>query len=171
MSMKQQPYKVAGYVKLAKLWERNRDKALAYHERYYMEKFIDDEMMQLQDVYIDITGQKDLRKRKSMIRLLGDCMSGKVNCIATQTRAYLAANNRELFYLLYFLFKLPDQVEIITEDDNYHIDTIVNEDDQRQALITMAEDYIKLNPDDYKSWEHEILQAVSKSTESRQVNK
>ena len=28
-------YKVGGYVKLAKLWERSKDAAVAYHSSYY----------------------------------------------------------------------------------------------------------------------------------------
>ena len=35
-------YKVGGYVKLAKLWERSKDAAVAYHSSYYAEKFRDD---------------------------------------------------------------------------------------------------------------------------------
>ena len=31
-------YRVAGYVKLAKLWEKNKEAALSYHKRYYKEK-------------------------------------------------------------------------------------------------------------------------------------
>ena len=34
-------YKVGGYVKLAKLWERSKDAAVAYHSAYYAEKFKD----------------------------------------------------------------------------------------------------------------------------------
>ena len=30
-------YKVGGYVKLAKLWERSKDAAVAYHSSYYAE--------------------------------------------------------------------------------------------------------------------------------------
>ena len=31
-------YKVGGYVKLAKLWERAKDAAVAYHSSYYTEQ-------------------------------------------------------------------------------------------------------------------------------------
>ena len=63
---------VAGYVKLAKLWEKNRDKAVEYHHKYYKDKYADDDSVELYDVYIDITGQKNIRKRPEMIRLLKD---------------------------------------------------------------------------------------------------
>ena len=48
-------YKVGGYVKLAKLWERSKDSAVAYHSSYYAEKFRDDADKRLVGVYIDIT--------------------------------------------------------------------------------------------------------------------
>ena len=160
--MVKEVYRVAGYVKLAKLWERSAGTAIAYHNKYYKEKFIGQSQMELFDVYVDITGQKDIRKRPEMIRLIHDCIEGHVDCIATQTRAYLAANNREFFYLLRFLFDLPGGIEIVTEDDHYHIDTIKNTDSQKQALSVMASDFIKMNPKDYENWRQEILAAARK---------
>ena len=94
-----------------------------------------------------------------MVRLIKDCVLGRVDCIATQTRAYLAANSEEFFYLIYLLFTLNPPIHIVTEDDNYHIDTIKNEDQQAEALLKMATDYIKMNPKGYSSWRDEVLRA------------
>ena len=66
-------YKVGGYVKLAKLWERSKDAAVAYHSSYYAEKFRDDADKRLVGVYIDITGNKEIYKRPEMVHLLKDC--------------------------------------------------------------------------------------------------
>ena len=55
-------YKVGGYVKLAKLWERSKDAAVAYHSSYYAEKFRDDADKRLVGVYIDITGNNVPKK-------------------------------------------------------------------------------------------------------------
>jgi len=153
-------YKVGGYVKLAKLWERSRDAAIAYHNEYYRSKFQNDPKMCLCDVYIDITGNKEIRRRKQMLRLLGDCMAGKINCIATQTRAYLAANNEEFFHLIHLLFSLEPSIEIVTEDLDYNIDTIRDEDDQRDAMKKMAADYVNMNPATYKKWKDNILRGI-----------
>lgn len=58
-------YKVGGYVKLAKLWERAKDAAVAYHSSYYAEKFKTDSDKKLVGVYIDITGiRKFINARK-----------------------------------------------------------------------------------------------------------
>lgn len=59
-------YKVGGYVKLAKLWERSKDAVVAYHSSYYAEKFKDDTDKELFGVYIDITGNKEIFKRPEM---------------------------------------------------------------------------------------------------------
>lgn len=81
-------YKVGGYVKLAKLWERSKDAAVAYHSSYYAEKFRDDADKRLVGVYIDITGNKEIYKRPEMVHLLKDCKKGAVNLIFSQTRAW-----------------------------------------------------------------------------------
>lgn len=156
------PYHVAGYVKLAKLWERTRKQALELHQEYYHRKFADSPDSELVDVYVDITGNKQIYKRLEMVRLLRDCTLGRVNCIATQTKAYLAPNTEELCYLLYFLFHIGPRIDIVSEDDPLQIDTIRNPDKQREALIKMADDYIALNAADYHDWESKLIQAMNK---------
>ncbi len=94
-------YKVGGYVKLAKLWERSKDAVVAYHSSYYAEKFKDDTDKELFGVYIDITGNKEIFKRPEMVHLLRDCKKGKINLISSQTRAYsVSTSNSELHRLL-----------------------------------------------------------------------
>ena len=151
-------------MKLAKLWERRRDVALKYHNDYFAEKYEDAPGYALQGVYIDITGNKEIRKRRAMLRLLRACRQGTVNCISTQTSAYLAANSLEFNYLLHFLFSLRNRIDIVTEDDNYHIDTIRDEDGQREALRKMAADFVSIDPAEYQKWEGEVLQAINDLT-------
>ena len=109
-------YKVGGYVKLAKLWERAKDAAVAYHSSYYAEKFKTDSDKKLVGVYIDITGNKEIYKRPEMVHLLKDCKKGAVNLIFSQTRAYLAANTCDFCFLLKYLFDLPMRVDITARD-------------------------------------------------------
>jgi len=154
--------KVAGYVKLAKLWEKRREEALPYHQKYYEEKFADSDCFELIGVYVDITGNKEIVKRSQMVKLLKDCMDGKVQCIAAQTKGYLAADTREFCYLFKFLQDIGTGVHLITEDDNYNIDTVENEDMQREALLKMSEDYIALNSADYIGWKDKIISAMGK---------
>ncbi|MBQ6365869.1 MAG: hypothetical protein IJI61_05580 [Oscillospiraceae bacterium] len=156
------PYLVGGYVKLAKLWERHQFQAFRYHNDYYQKKYADSTDSELIGVYIDITGNKQTYKRTHMVRLLRDCLLGKVNCISTQTKAYLAANTEELCFLLYFLFHLPVRIDIVSEDDPLQIDTIRNPDMQREALAKMADDYVALNMPAYSEWENKLREAMNK---------
>lgn len=160
-------YHVGGYVKLAKLWNRSREAALTLHKEYYQKKFTKSEDMRLIDVYIDITGNKEIRKRPEMLRLIRDCKDRKVNCIATQTRAYLAANNEEFFYLIHLLFALNPPIEIITEDDDYIFNTIWNPDHQREFMKQTASEYVQMNPEGYRDWEKAILRAIGEKQEQR----
>lgn len=155
-------YRVAGYVKLAKLWENNRDKVLVYHRDYYEKKCADIPEWVLHDVYVDITGQKQIKKRPEMLRLLRDCMSGQIDCIAAQTKAYLAANSQEFCYLIMFLSEMPVLIELVTEDEKYHINTIVNSEQQKEALGKMAEDYVALDAGKYRRWKETVLEAMQK---------
>ena len=154
-------YQVAGYVKLAKLWERSRKEAEQYHNQYYADKFGETENMHLVDVYIDITGQKKICKRPQMLRLIRDCQQQKINCIAAQTKAYLAANSQEFCYLLHYLFSFPQHIEIVTEDDSYNIDTIANAENQRGALQKMAADYVALDTRTYEAWIQSIVKGIN----------
>lgn len=155
-------YKVAGYVKLAKLWERSRDTAIPYHRSYYAKKFSDIDGFELVDVYIDITGRKEIKNRPEMLRLLHDCRQGRVNCIAVQTRAYLAANAGEFCSLIRYLFDLATPIYIITEDAEYNINTISNEDEQREALYRMAYTFTEMNPAEYQKWVRDIDNGIRK---------
>ena len=108
-------------MKLAKLWERSKDAAVAYHSSYYAEKFRDDADKKLVGVYIDITGNKEIYKRPEMVHLLKDCKNGSINLIFSQTRAYFAANTCDFCFLLKYLFDLPMRVDIVTDDDDQRI--------------------------------------------------
>lgn len=160
-------YRIGGYVKLAKLWDRSREAALALHKEYYRKKFSESEEMRLMDVYIDITGNKEIRKRPEMLRLIRDCKEGKVNCIATQTRAYLAANNEEFFYLIHLLFGMDPPIEIVTEDDDYIFNTIWNPDQQREVMKQTAGEYVQMNLEGYRNWEKAILRAIGEEQEQK----
>ena len=159
MTMKR---RIAGYVKLAELWNKRRAQALAYHQDYFTKMFADSDTDVLVGTYIDITGNKSIKKRPQMIRLLSDCAAGKVDIIYSQTKGYLAANTREFCYLIKFLFELDTQVDILTEDFHYHMDTLDENDNQREELYRMASEYCHLTLSDYSAWKGEIQKAIKK---------
>ena len=168
--------KVAGYVKLAKLWEKQKKTAIPYHEEYYRNMFADSEIFELAGVYVDITGNKDIYKRPEMIRLIKDCIDGKVDCIAALTKGYLAANMRDFSYLFKYLLDAKDgKIDFITEDEydeedksGFYIDTLKNEDDQKGALTEMVEQFVSLYPQEYEEWKKKVERAIDKLQEGRE---
>ena len=153
--------KIGGYVKRAKLNLRNEKDIRAFHRGIFEKRFGGLEDCELIDVYIDITGSKEICKRPEMLRLMRDCADGKVNLVFAETKGYLAANTKEFCYWLHFIFNLDSRVEIITDDEQFNINTILNEDHQREALIKMAEDYIYLNPPDHQKWLSGVVTAIA----------
>lgn len=153
-------YNIGGYVKRAKLNLRNGEEIKAFHRDIIEQRFEEFEDGTLVDVYIDITGHKETYKRPEMLRLMRDCADGKVNLIFSETKGYLAANTREFCYWLHFIFNVEQRVDIITDDSQFNINTILNEDHQREALIKMAEDYIYLNPPDHRKWLSSVVSAI-----------
>jgi len=154
-------YRVGGYVKLAKLWERKREEAIKLHEEYYQEMFRETPNMELVDVYIDITGNKNIWKRPGMLQLIKDCQKKKINCVATQTKAYLAANTEDFFFVIYFLFTMPSRIDLVTEDDDYNINTIINAEQQREELLAAAKKYISVEPARYLEWVNKVEDKLS----------
>lgn len=159
--MLEKKYKIGGYVKRAKLNLRNEKDIRAFHRRIFETRFGGFEDGELIDVYIDITGYKETSKRPEMLRLMRDCADGKVNLIFAETKGYLAANTREFCYWLNFIFNLNERVDIITDDEQFNINTIMNADSQREALIKMAEDYIYLNPPDHQKWLAGVVASIA----------
>ena len=153
--------KIGGYVKRAKLNLRNEKDIRAFHRQIFEPRFGGFEDGELVGVYIDITGYKETSKRPEMLRLMRDCADGKVNLIFAETKGYLAANTREFCYWLNFIFNLNDRVDIITDDEQFNINTIMNADSQREALIKMAEDYIYLNPPDHQKWLAGVVASIA----------
>lgn len=154
-------YRVGGYVKRAKLNLRNADDIRRFHRQSFEDRFSSFMNCELEDVYIDITGYKETKKRPEMLRLMRDCADGKINLIVAETKAYLAANTREFCYWLHFIFHLDKRVEIVTDDEQFNINTIVNDDHQREALEKMADDYVYLNPPDHQKWLSGVVTAIA----------
>lgn len=156
--------KVAGYAKLAKLWENRREEVICFHERYYEELFENSEVFELVGIYVDITANRDIYRRKEMSWLIKACFDGKVDCIVAQTKGYFAANLRDFSYLFKYLMDAGNGgIDFMTEDkDEFHIDTFLNDDDQKGALKEMVEQFISLYPEDYSKWKRMMEEAIEK---------
>ena len=69
------------------------------------------------------------------------------------------------YWIKHFL-DLPMRVDIVTDDDDQRIDTILDVDNQRQSLKDLAEKYTSIRRKDYLEWrirlEHEMTKAEEK---------
>lgn len=155
-------YRVGGYVKLAKLWQRQRDEAIELHNTYFQERCNAEPGFLLSDVFIDITGNKHVYNRQEMVRLLSVCANRQLDVIVTPSRAYLAPNTREFCYLIKYLFSLPNRIDIVSDDSDSRIDTILNVENQRQSLLDMANTYSAVTTIDYNDWMQHLMAAMNK---------
>ena len=154
--------RAAGYVKLAKLWEKSKDKVIEVTSRYFVERYANDENISVQGIYIDITGNKNIYRRPEMVHLLRNCSMGQIDVICVQTRAYLAANTEELFFLLNYLFELEYRVDIKTDDNDRRIDTLLDSENQRTLQRNTAVQYVNIKKDEYKTWLGKLEKAMDK---------
>ena len=155
-------YKVAGYVKNALLWKnRNLEEMIAYNKSYFENRFAGNKRMKLVDVYVDVTGNKEIYKRPEMVRLLRDVLVGKVNLIYSRTSGYIAANTNELCMLMEFLFEQDNMFDLYTEDPVYQFNTIDNPDHQLEELHRMADAYCNLRREEYLIWKTKLIEQIA----------
>ena len=74
----------------------------------------------------------------------------------------MAANSKEFFYLIKFIFEMEPPIEIITEDIDYSFNTIANLDHQRETLLNTANKYAGLSPSSYEMWKTSIVEGMNK---------
>ena len=146
---------VACYIKHAKYWEsRSREIRDSYWE-YFNHMFETNPYVYLEEIYIDITDKKHVYERPEMLRLLLKCLVGEIDIILTPTRAYLAANLEEFCYLYRFLDEMEQTIDLLTEDDDMPINTIINCENQSQNLLVMSH---KLTSDEgYSNWKKRVI--------------
>lgn len=68
-------------------------------------------------------------------------------------------------FLLKYLFDLPMRVDIVTDDDDQRIDTILDFDNQRQSLKDLAEKYTSIRRKDYLEWRIRLEDEMTKAEE------
>ena len=66
-------------------------------------------------------------------------------------------------FLLKFLFDLPYRIDIVTDDDDRKIDTVLNIEQQTQMLKKMANNYVALQEQEYREWKNKLMDAIKTS--------
>ena len=64
--------------------------------------------------------------------------------------------------MLRYLFDMATPIHIITEDEEYNINTILNDDHQKEELYRMARRFTEINPDEYRKWLEGIFLGIDK---------
>ena len=57
------------------------------------------------------------------------------------------------------------RVDIVTDDDDQRIDTILDVDNQRQSLKELAEKYTSIRRKDYLAWRARLENEITKAEE------
>lgn len=160
MNMKK--YKVGGYVKNALLWRnRNPQEMMAYNRAYFEKQLEGRDDMELVDVYIDVTGNKETYRRPEMVRLIKDVIDGRVNLIYSRTSGYIAANGNELCMLMGYFFEQKEMVNLYTEDPVYQFNTIDSVENQVEELRRMAKAYCSYYVEEYAQWKSKLEEQLA----------
>lgn len=60
---------------------------------------------------------------------------------------------------------MPNRIDLITEDTDYNINTIVNAEHQREELLAAVKKYISVEPARYLEWVNKIEYKLSSMME------
>ena len=66
-------------------------------------------------------------------------------------------------FLLQDLFDMPMRVDVVTDDDDQRIDTILDVENQRQSLKDLAEKYTSIRRKDYLEWKARLEYEMEKA--------
>ena len=66
-------------------------------------------------------------------------------------------------------FLIDAHIDVVTEDIEYNINTINNEDHQVEAIYETARQFASLKPGDYDKWKQEIMTAIKDADNAPQA--
>ena len=91
-----------------------------------------------------------------MLRLLRDCVDGKVDLIVMDYPERVAENMKELIFLLYFLLHLdrPPEIAILN-----CLSTRVSKS-KKKNILRVTEQIVSKQKEDYTHWKNRILRGM-----------
>ena len=106
--------------------------------------------------YLDICHQSDITQRPQMLRLLRDCVDGKVDLVVMDNPERVAENMKELIFILYFLLHLekPPEISILN-----CLSTGVSES-KKKSILRATEQIVSKQKVDYTHWKNRILRGM-----------
>lgn len=106
--------------------------------------------------YLDICHQSDISQRPQLVRLLQNCVDGKVDIVVMDYTQRVAKNMMELIYLLYFLLHVekPPEISILN-----CLSTEVSKC-KKESILRVTEQIVSNQKVDYTHWENRILHGM-----------
>ena len=106
--------------------------------------------------YLDICHQSDISQRPQLVRLLRNCVDGKVDIVVMDYPQRVANNMMELIFLLYFLLHLerPPEIAILN-----CLSTGVSKS-KKKSIMRVTEQIVSEQKSDYTHWKNRILRGM-----------
>ena len=106
--------------------------------------------------YLDICHQSDISQRPQLVRLLRNCVDGKVDIVVMDYPQRVANNMMELIFLLYFLLHVekPPEISILN-----CLSTEVSKC-KKESILRVTEQIVSNQKVDYTHWENRILHGM-----------
>ena len=106
--------------------------------------------------YLDICHQSDISQRPQLVRLLRNCVDGKVDIVVMDYPQRVANNMMELIFLLYFLLHVekPPEISILN-----CLSTGVSKS-KKKSILRATEQIVSKQKEDYSHWKNRILRGM-----------
>ena len=102
--------------------------------------------------YLDICHQSDITQRPQMLRLLRNCMDGKVDLVVMDYPERVAENMKELIFILYL--EKPPEISILN-----CLSTGVSES-KKKSILRATEQIVSKQKVNYTHWKNRILRGM-----------
>lgn len=106
--------------------------------------------------YLDICHQSDISQRPQLVRLLRNCVDGKVDIVVMDYPQRVANNMMELIFLLYFLLHVekPPEISILN-----CLSTEISKC-KKKSIMRVTEQIVSEQKSDYTHWKNRILRGM-----------
>lgn len=130
---------------------------ISYCRCLFDKKYRSDPGYKNEHFYIDICGRAETAECPQMIRMIQDCMTGKIDCVFAESIMRVAPNMVTAIYLVYFLLRLEPKVEIIID---FAINTETSSE-HRQRVMEATKSVVNNDYGEYIKWESDVLKAMN----------
>ena len=129
----------------------------------FLEQFGEVDATASVEYYADCCERLELIRCPQMLKLLRDCVDGRVNLVISETKFRITKNIPNLIFWLDFLLHLENKVDVLVYD---FVDTSTSAE-AREQLITSTEHFVSHFAEEYEQWKARLLDAIAKQKETK----